>query len=355
MKRILLFISLLLIIIIFSCKITTKPQEKPGEIPLNISLQPAFDNGFDVTKVEAILSKDNLSQILNLTIEADSAKGTFTDLEPGVYTITVNLYDHENLIATGSAEAEVKAGETAYVHITIHFIDQTGDLVIIVDWVVEKNFPDSILFVGNSYTYFNGGLDAHFKRFAESAHNDWHINTSKVAFGGYTLGEHYNNPTSLATIASATHDYVVLQEQSTIPIEEPDSMYYYATLLDETIKNAGAKTVFFMTWAKKNNPESIEQIANSYEYISQELDAELVPVGRAFEKAMQIAPQIELYNPDQNHPSPYGTYLAICTFFAFFYDENPIGVEYCNVDDITAQDKETIQYIAWKTYLDYSN
>ena len=355
MKRILLFISLLLIIIIFSCKITTKPQEKPGEIPLNISLQPAFDNGFDVTKVEAILSKDNFSQTLNLTIEADSAKGTFTDLEPGIYQITINIYDHETLIATGSATAEVVAGETTTVHITLHIIEQTGDLEIIVDWVVEKNFPDSILFVGNSYTYINGGLDYHFKRFAESAHSDWNINTSKVAYGGYTLSNHYHNPTTIATIQSKRYDYIVLQEQSTRPIEEPDSMYYYATLLDDMIQDAGAKTVFFMTWAKENNPESIEQIANSYEHITQELDSKLVPVGRAFEKAMQMAPQIELYNPDHSHPSPYGTYLTVCTFFAFFYDESPVGVEYCNVDDITAQDKETIQNIAWQTYLEYSN
>jgi len=33
---------------------------------------------------------------------------------------------------------------------------------------------------------------------------------------------------------------------------------------------------------------------------------------------MQLRPDISLYDPDQTHPSPTGTYLTACAFYRFF-------------------------------------
>jgi len=348
---IIFFISILII----SCSKPTEAQLKKGKIPIGFSLKPAYDNGYQVTRVEAIITKEEFYKSMNLTIEADSAKGTFYDLESGTYHIKVNVYENENIIATGETDAEVKAGETTIVHITLHILNGTGNLEVIIDWIIEKNFPDSLLFIGNSYTYINGGLDVHLKRFAETANPDWMINTSRVAYGGFTLEQHYNNPTTIATINYGNHDYVILQEQNTRLIQEPDSMYYYAELLDQVIRDAGAKTLFFMTWANQDNPSSIDDIANAYQHIAKELNTMAIPVGRAFEKSLQIAPYINLYQSDQSHPNINGTFLVVYTFYAFLYDKNPSGVAYPDTTEISQSYRETLESIAWKTYLDYNS
>jgi len=79
-------------------------------------------------------------------------------------------------------------------------------------------------------------MDTVFKRLAESAHPEIEIKSSKVAYGGYTLQQHANNDATIATITHGGWDYVVLQEQSTRPIEEPDLFYQYAAVLDTLLK-----------------------------------------------------------------------------------------------------------------------
>ena len=37
---------------------------------------------------------------------------------------------------------------------------------------------------------------------------------------------------------------------------------------------------------------------------------------------------MNLYAPDESHPSPYGSYLAACTFYASLYKESPINGDF---------------------------
>ena len=48
---------------------------------------------------------------------------------------------------------------------------------------------------------------------------------------------------------------VVLQGHSLETILNRDSMEKYARILDAEIKKQGAKTVFYMTWARQNIPQ----------------------------------------------------------------------------------------------------
>ena len=48
--------------------------------------------------------------------------------------------------------------------------------------------------------------------------------------------------------------------------------------------------------------------------------------GRAWQGAREHHASIELFQQDGSHPSPAGTYLAACTFFAAFFDSSPIGL-----------------------------
>ncbi|MCP4709625.1 MAG: hypothetical protein GY869_13445, partial [Planctomycetes bacterium] len=205
--------------------------------------------------------------------------------------------------------------ETTTVSITLEFIEQSGNLEIIVDWsdtIVQP--PRRILFVGNSYTYYNGGIDTHLKNLALSADSDDPIETDRVTFGGYTLEDHWNNSTTLDQIQNGNWDLVILQEQSTRPVNDPELMYEYAGYLDGEITAAGAETGFFMTWAREYDPDMIEDLAAAYNYIGQELDAAVAPVGRAWQRSIQENPGLGLHNSDGSHPNVFGTYLTVCVF-----------------------------------------
>ena len=56
---------------------------------------------------------------------------------------------------------------------------------------------------------------------------------------------------------------------------------------------------------------------------------------------------------DGNHPSEHGTYLAICTFYAYFWNLTPEGFEYVNDEIIIPEERDFLQSIAWQTYNTY--
>jgi len=213
----------------------------------------------------------------------------------------------------------------------------------------EQEPPQRILFIGNSYTYTNGGIDYHLQELVLSEYQHAEIFCDDITAGGATLESHYNNANTLQTILDENWDIVVLQEQSTRPIDNPQLFYEYATLLDEVITAGGAETAFFMTWALEYDPEMIEGLAFAYNHIGEQLEVIVVPVGRAFELSLTQDPNLPLHVGDGSHPNVHGTYLAVCTFFAAFWQESPVGIEYVNDDSITHDEREFLQSIAWET------
>ncbi|MFC1898436.1 hypothetical protein ACFLYJ_02570 [Candidatus Cloacimonadota bacterium] len=326
-------------------------------MPISLSLQPAIENGFDVTQVTVTITKDNYTNSLNLTINGSIASGTFYDLEPGIYTIEVAIYEEDVLIATGTGTGEVIAGETTVVNIELVFIPLTGNLTIIVDWTnLLPEYPQRILFIGNSITYYNGGVDLHTMNLANNIDPTLEIDCFAMTGGGWTLEMHYNNPALIDEIQQGEYDLVMLQEMTSRPVNDPDLFYYYAAALDSVITDSGAETAFFFSWPFESVfDDMIEQQAAAYNYIGQQLDAPVIPVARAWQLSLQENPEIILYMPDGNHPTVQGTYLACCAFFSFLWDETPVGATYINDPLITEIERDAIQQNAWDTYLIYQN
>jgi len=220
-----------------------------------------------------------------------------------------------------------------------------------------NDFPwvenDQILFIGNSYTYYNGGIDSHVYELANNKHDSWDIYTDAIVQGGATLQDHWNNETTREAIQSSDWDFVVLQEQSTRPIDNPDLMLQYAALLDSIIVESGAQTVFFMTWAREWDPSMIEGLEESYTWVGQQLDATVAPVGLAFESLRNSNPEIQLYAGDGSHPNNSGTYLSACVFYSIFWNESTEGSSYYMDNDIPAYTALILQSTAWETVQNY--
>ena len=71
-----------------------------------------------------------------------------------------------------------------------------------------------ILFIGNSYTYFNN-LPEIFAKLAQAGHRG-KIETRMVAPGGWRLKDHWEKGTARKSLNHERWDFVVLQDQSTL-------------------------------------------------------------------------------------------------------------------------------------------
>lgn len=196
------------------------------------------------------------------------------------------------------------------------------------------------LFLGNSYTYTNN-LPQTIAGLALSAGDTLIYDTNTP--GGYTLQQHCTNSTTLSLIAAGDWDYVILQEQSQLP-SFPDEqveteVYPYAKRLDSLVKvyNECAKTVFYVTWGRKNGDamncdifppvctyEGMDSLLQlRYSIMADSNKALLSPVANVWRSIRTDHPEIELYAADESHPSSEGTFAAACSFYSLLFDKDP--------------------------------
>ncbi len=179
-----------------------------------------------------------------------------------------------------------------------------------------------ILFIGNSYTYCNE-LPTLVAQLAAAGGKD--VAVHQVTAGGVTLEWHAQNEATLAALTEPW-DIVVLQEHSIRPIQDTPKMAMAAAALQAIIASTGAQTVLFMTWARQHFPEMQAGLARVYNAVAQDIGARVAPVGLAWEAALIADPSLALHTEDKSHPTPLGSYLAACVFYATFFGESPVGL-----------------------------
>ncbi len=208
----------------------------------------------------------------------------------------------------------------------------------------------SILFIGNSYTTYDGYNIPHkVKRMATAAGKK--VRIRQHTKNGQPLHMHLNNPRALAKIRRRPWDYVVLQEQSWTATVNPErGMYPAARSLDSLIRRQGGRTVFYLLMPKEYSPDAVLTVngdATVYYYsvfrdfdhardslqqihlkIARKLEALTAPVGPAFAHALAERPDLKLYRKDRVHHTREGAYLAACVFYATLFGESPENVPY---------------------------
>jgi hypothetical protein len=219
---------------------------------------------------------------------------------------------------------------------------------------VAPPIPQELLFVGNSYTYYND-LDQLVASFATSLPGAPIVTASRVASGGYRLPQHASDAatdgTPLAAFLGAgpypAWTFVVLQDQSQIPgfpesqQERIDSIAAAVELAARAHEH-GATTLLFQTWGRRDgdasNPDRFPDfvtmnnlLAEGYAQMEQAIRAaghpvRRVPVGTAFaairdgdlaagkDPLDSASLFFRLYAADGSHPSLEGSYLAATTF-----------------------------------------
>lgn len=218
--------------------------------------------------------------------------------------------------------------------------------------------PKNILFVGNSYLYYNDSLHNHVKRIvAEKNPNLFkNIHYKSATIGGASLSHHYIDsllePGRLGL--DEPFDLVILQGGSgeVLSARRREAFATEAADLNQKIRATGAHTALYMTHAyakphKKYDPAMIDIISKLYINSGNNIDALVIPVGLAFKRAYTLKPKIQLHKAfDGTHPSLLGTYLAACVVYASVYQDTTVGLKYDYFGKVSQKDALFLQTVA---------
>jgi hypothetical protein len=237
--------------------------------------------------------------------------------------------------------------------------------------VTQIDPPKTILYVGNSFYYYNNSMHSHVLRLTNAAdpQNRSQYRSTSVTISGSGLNWHdleaYFKPGGVASYSfvgeneirfnkfDKPFDVVIMNDCSQCPVHPQlkDMFHEYAKKHSQTAVKHGAKPVLFMTWAYADKPEMTAQLAEQYTIAGNANNALVIPAGLAFAKAIAKNPQVVLYDPDKRHPSLQGTYLSAATIYAALYRKSPAGLPAApGIDPKTAQ---FLQDTAWETTQEY--
>jgi hypothetical protein len=209
--------------------------------------------------------------------------------------------------------------------------------------------PVHVLWIGNSYTYVND-LPKMVGELAKAGKQRPLVQERETP-GGCTLEKHWKDGKALEKLRARKWDFVVLQEHSLRPLKEREAMFDAATKFDAEIRKQGGKTLLYLTWARANAPENQEKLTKAYLDLAVKLKAQVVPVGVAWAKALAADKARLLHQADKSHPTPTGTYLAACVFYATLFGKTPEGLP-DKPGGLTDEDARKLQTIAWQVVQD---
>lgn len=229
--------------------------------------------------------------------------------------------------------------------------------------------PISVLFIGNSFTYFND-LPYCVTQLCRQ-NGDLNVETVAVTKGGESLLGHSTTPRVKAALTSRKWDYVVLQDHSGQPGDARGKrketiqclLEFYLPTISEN--HPGTVILLYETWGHQHKcvTEKYQQAYPDFPTMQEATTVgirmyhkalveagatmtRIVPVGRAFElvynagvnskevketsvglkEARPASSQLfsQLYSPDTFHPSKFGTYLSACCFYTVLTGRSPI-------------------------------
>ncbi len=219
-------------------------------------------------------------------------------------------------------------------------------------------YPDGkpmtrILFVGNSYTYFNK-MPATLAAIAAAEGLNWTVES--VTKGGWSFAQ-YADPQNvmhspLVKKLDNPWNAIFLQEQSYRAISDYESFLSGAQGVCALMDPKPEKLFFYATWGRKDGCPLLdelqltrlsmtEKLHKAYEEAAQQNGGILSDAGGAFAYAMELYPEIDLYRPDLSHPSAQGSYLIALIHFASLTGYLPDAVRYVP-QDVSAEEAEKL-------------
>ena len=209
-----------------------------------------------------------------------------------------------------------------------------------------------VLFIGNSFTFRQGSeQDPAVPRYFHNIASNLGISTTVdfVVRSSYTLTKYANPNDELGAVVESKlttkkYDYVILQEQSTTPINNYNTflsaVVKLKTRIDQTQNNC--KTVLYETWG---SPAGIEgtsyktvgemelALRTAYENAAKETGCSVNYIGKAYTYAFESL-KFNIFSEDNRHQSNLGAYYsAACHVRSIFNVKVANCTDYCGLDE----------------------
>ncbi len=209
--------------------------------------------------------------------------------------------------------------------------------------ILDPENEYSILFIGNSYTYYNDMPEVIFKEITEAA--GYTFSVKSITKGGWDLERYGSAEDEMGAVVDAElkntkYDFVVIQDHSHSPARDHEKFYSGFRAVLAKVRENGASPLLYGTWGWHEEHSFLEEnglttesmtwkMAAAYEAISEETGVPVAHAGLAFRDVhTNNSDRIDVYANDLYHPSYSGSYLAAMTIFAKLTGVDPTTVDY---------------------------
>lgn len=207
-----------------------------------------------------------------------------------------------------------------------------------------------LLFVGNSFTYYHGGLENHVRLLASSVNPPMALEAERATKGGATLQVMWNLAGVRERIRDGRFDRVILQDDlpeyaghDLAPFGE------HVRLFEAEARHAGAHAVLFMAWPyQRLGWIGLGEIEREHQAVAGALRLPVAAVGTAFRRSQQERPGLAMLGRDGEHETIHGTYLAACVLHGVLFGRTPEGATY-RPEGVSEEEAAFLQRVAWRT------
>ncbi len=218
--------------------------------------------------------------------------------------------------------------------------------------------PKTGLFVGNSFTYYNCGVNDYVRGLTKAGRQKWTARMITISGGAlafhpveFYVSPHERDP-YFKNGNTRPFDVVFLQGQSARPISENHLPVYrkYLKAHIEAVRKAGGEPVVVGTWARQDSPEQTRTIADLVIAEANKNHALVLPVGLAFAESLKERPELILHHSDKRHPSAAGSYLYGAMVYSLLFKKSPEGLDFLGdcAKPLSKKDARFLQRIAWR-------
>ena len=290
----------------------------------------------DFTSSEEILWKNELNNVGNISInEGVTELGNYIFFDADIEYVFVPSTLISLGISTFNSETKIYSYSDKITKLTNLYIysekePTKGGRYFYLENGVPKIWDiTSILFLGNSFTYYGGtleqpGVPTMFKKIAESLGKKVIIDfviKSSYSLSKYADKEDEKGKEVEEKLVNNYYDYAILQEQSTTPINNYTKFATAVKTLNKRIKETqlDCKVILYETWGSPKGIEGTkystvsemeEALRKAYNNAATLINASVHYVGQAFSYVYDNIKDINVYYSDNRHQSDLGAFLS---------------------------------------------
>jgi|GEM_PF-1649265 len=320
------------------------------------------------SKVTSIEIEDGVKSVGDYYFYSVNVEKVF--LPSSIMTIQKNSFSPSTVIYSYST-AELNTTNQVYYYSSAapavkgdFFYEEDGEVRI---WPsLHDNVTYSVLFIGNSFTFRQGTPENPmvpylFKQISEDLGQK--VNIDFVVQSSYTLTKYANQSDDLGKVVAqklneSQYDFIVLQEQSTTPLNSYNAFNKAVGDLKAKIEKSqkNAKIYLYHTWG---SPAGIEgtsyktvaamtaALKTAYDNCAKEYELPVTYVGNAITYVYDNYKDIAIYADDNRHQSNLGAYLSACCHVASMFNLDVRNCTFCYTFEESVC--KTLQQVAYQT------